>query len=79
MSKYSNRPVTVHCRSEEQARELAAASPTTSRALLTGQGTLAFHLLIAQHGAGEFETLYVAPRLRGTFSSPVGGTVEEAE
>ena len=48
-----------------------------SRALTTGPGTLAFHALIAQHGAGEFTTLYAPLALKGTFAPPVGGEVRE--
>lgn len=77
MSKYGNQPRTVFCASAAQATELAAADPA-GRALVTGPGTLAFHLRIAEHGAGDFHSLYVAPELRGKFRTPIGGTVVEA-
>ena len=74
--RYGCQPRTVYCSSEEQALEMTAAD-ADSRALVTPPGTLAFHLLIAQHGAGVFHTLHVAPALRGKFRPPVGGTEEE--
>jgi hypothetical protein len=73
---YSNKPRTVFCSTDEQVAEMVAANPG-SRALTTGPGSLSFHLTIAQHGAGEFETLYVAPAARGKFAPPVGGIIEE--
>ena len=75
MSKYGNQPRTVFCASADQARELAAAD-TAGRALVTGPGTLAFHARIAEHGAGDFHSLYVAPEIRGKFATPRGGTIE---
>ena len=78
MSKYGNRPRVVYCASEEQARQMTAAD-AGSRALVTGPGTLAFHSLLAEHGAGVFETLHVAPAMRGKFRAPCGATIEEME
>ena len=74
---YTNQPRTVYCTTEEQARTLST-NDRDSRALVTGPGTLSFHRLLAEHGSGEFRSLYVAPGLRGQFSSPCGGIVEEA-
>lgn len=71
-------PITVFCKTTEQALELSAADKD-SCVTITGPGTLSFHSLIAGHGAGDFTTLYVPERLRGTFKPPVGGVVREAE
>jgi hypothetical protein len=76
VSRYTTHPVTVFCASAEKARELAAVDPKGC-ALVTPPGTMAFHLTLAQHGAGEFTTMYVAPELRGRFMPPCGGTIEE--
>lgn len=73
MTKQSH-PITVYCRDTEHAA-LLASDNTDSKALLTGVGTLKFHLAIAQHGAGEFKTLYVPVALKGKFMVPAGGTV----
>jgi hypothetical protein len=69
------RPITTFTRDEQEAIKLAAQFPQDSRALTSGAGTLAFHRLIAEHGAGEFTNLYVPRTLRGTFKTPAGGTV----
>lgn len=76
MSEQS-KPVTVFCRSDGQTLELSAADKD-SRAIVTGPGTLSFHALIAGHGAGDFTTLYVPLRLKGTFALPAGGIVKDA-
>jgi len=67
-------PITIYVTDAERAAELAAADKD-SRAMLSGPGTLGFHLLIAQHGAGEFKTLYVPMAMRGKFAHPAGGEV----
>lgn len=76
MPKRTN-PVTVFVCDENEARTLASQFPRDSRALTSGAGTLAFHRLIAEHGAGEFKYLYVPCYLRGTFKTPAGGTVRQ--
>lgn len=69
-------PVTVFTKTVEKARELAAKD-RDGRALTTGVGTLMFHGLIAQHGAGEFTTLYCPIELKGAWARPIGGKVRE--
>lgn len=75
-----HQPITIYVADAARAKALAAADKD-SRAMLSGAGTLSFHLLIAQHGAGEFKTLYVPMALRGKFALPAGGKVftEEGE
>lgn len=68
------KPITCFTRDAEEAQRLATMF-ADSRALISRPGTLAFHTLIAQHGAGEFATLYVPTDLKGTFKPPVGGEV----
>lgn len=67
-------PITVFCRDADEAMRLSAADKN-SRATVTGPGTLSFHALIARHGAGDFQTLYVPKSLQGQFKPPVGGIV----
>lgn len=43
--------------------------------MVSGPGTLTFHRLIAEHGAGVFKTLYVPLALKGSFKTPAGGEV----
>lgn len=78
MPKHRPTPITVWCRDGEQAEDMTATNPD-SRALTTGAGTLKFHMLLAQHGAGEFQTLFVPLALRGQFKTPAGGIVKYAE
>lgn len=67
-------PVTVFCRDAEEAVALAAGDKN-SRAMTKGIGTLHFHSLIAEHGAGVFKTLYAPERLSHQWRQPVGGIV----
>lgn len=67
-------PITVFVEDAATAEDLTATNPD-SRYLTTECGTLNFHTLIAQHGAGEFTTLYVPRYLHGTFRPPIGGRV----
>lgn len=76
MAKHNNHPRVVFCQSEHQAQSLAFSDPD-GRAFISGPGTLAFHSLLAAHGAGEFTTLYVAPAVRGKFMCPAGAIIEE--
>lgn len=69
-------PITVFCQTPEQAIQKARAD-NSGAALTSGPGTIKFHALIAQHGAGEFKTLYVPLVLKGKFAPPVGGIVRE--
>lgn len=71
-------PITTFVRDNEEAVRLAGWDPD-SRALTSGVGTLKFHMLIAQHGAGEFKTLYVPLAMRYSFRSPAGGIVNFAD
>lgn len=68
-------PVTIYCPSHERAIALAGAD-SGGRYIGKAVGTLAFHLSIAEHGAGVFERLYVPMDLRGKFMEPAGGKVE---
>lgn len=70
-------PITIFCADAVEASCLAAGDKN-SRAMTSGPGTLRFHALIAQHGAGEFKTLYVPAALKGTFKTPTGGEVIDA-
>lgn len=70
-------PITVFVKDAAEACNREAHNAATSRALTSGPGTLNFHALIAQHGAGEFKTLYVPLALKGKFAPPVGGIVRE--
>jgi len=70
MTKYPVR-TTIFCVDDDHALSLSAEDKG-SRALVNGPGSLYFHRLIAEHGAGEFQTLYVPQRLRGTFVPPAG-------
>jgi len=67
-------PITCYVANVERAIALAEATPN-SKAMTSGPGTLSFHLSIAQHGAGEFETLFVPEALRGKWREPAGGRV----
>lgn len=69
-------PITVFCRTHQIAAD-ASVADEDSRFIWSGPGTLNFHALIAQHGAGEFTTLYVPLALKGTFAPPTGGIVRE--
>lgn len=69
-----NRPITVYVSDATRAKQLAAQDKN-ARAMTSGPGTLMFHRLIAEHGAGEFETLYVPAEFKGKWKSPVGGKV----
>lgn len=69
-------PITIFC--EDPAHEAWLADDPDSRVMRTGPGTLSFHKLIAEHGAGIFKTLYVPLSLKGTFSPPAGGEVRNA-
>lgn len=73
-------PITIYVADAARAQACAAAD-RDSRAMLGGPGTLNFHHCIAQHGAGEFKTLYVPLAMRGKFAHPAGGKVfiEEGE
>lgn len=73
-------PITIYVADAARAAALAKTD-CDSRAMLGGPGTLNFHLLIAQHGAGEFKTLYVPLAMKGKFAHPAGGKVliEEGE
>jgi homogentisate 1,2-dioxygenase len=71
-------PITVFCRDTDEALALSAKD-NDSRASVTGPGTLSFHTLIAEHGAGVFTTLYVPLALKDSFKPPVGGIVKYAE
>jgi hypothetical protein len=68
------KPITCFTRDETEAQRLATQF-ADSRAMTSRPGTLAFHTLVAQHGAGEFKFLYVPCHLMGTFKPPVGGEV----
>ena len=68
------KPITIFVASGAEALRLAQLDED-SRALCTGPGTLNFHKLIAEHGAGAFRTLYVAQELRASFKLPAGGEV----
>jgi hypothetical protein len=71
-------PITVFCRDTDEALALSAKD-SDSRASVTGPGTLSFHTLIAEHGAGVFKTLYVPLALKDKFAPPVGGEVRFAK
>lgn len=71
-------PITVFCQDTAEAERLATMFPADSRALTTACGTLAFHMLLAQHGAGEFQTLYVPVALKDAFKPPVGGLIKHS-
>lgn len=71
-------PITVFCKDHAEAERLATMFSKDSRALTSGVGTLKFHVLLAQHGAGEFETLYVPVALKGQFKPPAGGLIKYA-
>lgn len=73
MAKHPD-PVTVFCADALEAVIKAQDDPS-ARALTTGQGSLQFHKLIAEHGAGVFKTLYVPEAMRGQFKTPAGGKV----
>lgn len=78
MTLRATAPITVFTAHGCEALELAQAN-SDSRALCTGPGTLNFHKLIAEHGAGEFTTLYVPIALRHLFAVAAGGQVELTE
>jgi hypothetical protein len=67
-------PITVFCADADEALRLSAAD-RDSRAIITGPGTMSFHALLAEHGAGTFKTLYVPLNLKGKFKAPAGGIV----
>jgi len=67
-------PITIFTANAAEAISLAAQD-TDSRAMTTGPGTLKFHALIAQHGAGEFKTLYAPLSMRPLWQTPAGGEV----
>ena len=67
-----SRPITVFTANSHEAVVMAQVDKD-SRALTTGPGTLSFHQLIAEHGAGVFKTLYVPLDLKGKFKTPAGG------
>jgi hypothetical protein len=71
-------PITCYVPTAERALELAH-SDKDSEAMISGPGTLKFHLSIARHGAGEFKTLYVPAALRGKWKEPAGGEIIEME
>lgn len=73
-----NRPVTVFTASAKEALDLAREN-ADSRALCTGPGTLNFHKLIAEHGAGVFTTLYVPLEIKPLFALPAGGEVRSTQ
>lgn len=77
MTKHTT-PITVFVTEKTEAMRRCNLDKD-SRALTSGLGTLAFHSLIAQHGAGEFKTLYVLLSLKGTFMPPAGGEVTFTE
>lgn len=72
-----DKPITIFCADAAEASRLAAGDKN-ARAMTSGPGTLKFHALIAQHGAGEFKTLYVPAALKDSFKPPVGGEVIDA-
>lgn len=63
-------PITVFVKDAAEACNREAHNQANSRALTTDPGTLKFHALIAQHGAGEFKTLYVPLELAGQTRLP---------
>lgn len=76
--KLVSTPVTFFTRDVEEAIVLANADPD-GQAMTKGPGTLNFHGLIAQHGAGEFTTLYCPIEMVDMFMRPAGSITRYSE
>jgi hypothetical protein len=74
MAKIKSTPITIFTADQEEAR-LLASREQDSRAMTSGPGTLKFHRLIAEHGAGVFKTLYCPVALKPLWRTPAGGIV----